>query len=103
MQPETIRQGLKPIEPCDRPSPLHFEMVYQARIASDRIRFAIKHLEQFAQGLEHVREVTYSCWTLSVGLTSWTGSFRPRLEFALDREARLRRKAGHERLQSCGD
>jgi hypothetical protein len=58
MQPETIRQGLTPIEPCDRPSPLHFEMAYQARVAGDRIRFAIKHFEQFAQSSEHVRVVS---------------------------------------------
>ena len=28
-----------------RPSPIEFEMAYQARIAIDRIRFAIKHTE----------------------------------------------------------
>ena len=37
---------------------MHFEMAYQARVASDRIRFAIKYLEQFAQGSESAREVT---------------------------------------------
>jgi len=58
MQPEAIRHGLTPIEVCDRPSPLHFEMAYQARVACDRIRFAIKHLEQFAQGSEPAREVS---------------------------------------------
>jgi hypothetical protein len=58
MQPETVRQGLTPAEPCDRPSPIHFEMAYQARVASDRIRFAIKHLEQFARGSEQAREVS---------------------------------------------
>src|SRR5690348_12893749 len=26
MLPETIRHGLTPVEPCDRPSPMHFEM-----------------------------------------------------------------------------
>jgi hypothetical protein len=31
---------------------MHFEMAYQARVACDRIRFAIKHLEQFARGSE---------------------------------------------------
>jgi hypothetical protein len=58
MLPETIRQGLTPVEPCDRPSPMHFEMAYQARVASDRIRFAIKHLEQFARGSEPAREIS---------------------------------------------
>ena len=31
-----------------RPSPMEFEMAYQARVASERIRFAIKHTELFA-------------------------------------------------------
>ena len=30
-----------------RPTPMEFEMAYQARVAIDRIRFAIKHTEQF--------------------------------------------------------
>jgi hypothetical protein len=58
MQPETIPHGLTPIERCDRPSPLHFEMAYQARVVCDRIRFAIKHLDQFAQSSEPAREVS---------------------------------------------
>jgi hypothetical protein len=37
---------------------MHFEMAYQARVASDRIRFAIKHLEQFARGSEPAREIS---------------------------------------------
>jgi hypothetical protein len=57
MQPET-RQPLTAVEPRLRPSPIDFEMAYQARVASDRIRFAIKHLEQFAQSSEQVREVS---------------------------------------------
>lgn len=31
-----------------RPSSIEFEMAYQARVAIDRIRFAIKETEQFA-------------------------------------------------------
>jgi hypothetical protein len=61
MLPETRRQGLTPVEPCDRPSPMHFEMAYQARVASDRIRFAIKHLEQSARDSEPPR------WTPKTG------------------------------------
>jgi hypothetical protein len=58
MQPEAMQQDLTPVKPCDRPSPIHFEMAYQARVASDRIRFAIKRLEQFARGSEPAREVS---------------------------------------------
>ncbi len=39
-----------------RPSAIEFEMAYQARVAIDRIRFAIKHTEQFCPRSEPVRE-----------------------------------------------
>lgn len=40
-----------------RPSAIEFEMAYQARVAIDRIKFAIKHAEQFASPCETMREV----------------------------------------------
>jgi len=40
----------------DQPTPMEFEMAYQARVAIDRIRFAIKHTEQFAPQTEPMRE-----------------------------------------------
>jgi hypothetical protein len=40
-----------------RPTPMEFEMAYQARVAMDRIRFAIKHTEQFAPHTDQMREV----------------------------------------------
>ncbi len=39
-----------------RPSAMEFEMAYQARIAIDRIRFAIKHTEQFGRPCDMMRE-----------------------------------------------
>lgn len=39
-----------------RPSPNEFEMAYQARVAIDRIRFAIKHTEQFCPKSDPLRE-----------------------------------------------
>jgi hypothetical protein len=39
-----------------RPSAMEFEMAYQARVAIDRIKFAIKHTEQFARPCETMRE-----------------------------------------------
>ena len=57
MRPEMVRQGLTPVEPRDHPSPIEFEMAYQARVAIDRIRFAIKHTEQFARQTDRSREV----------------------------------------------
>ena len=39
-----------------RPSAIEFEMAYQARVAIDRIRFAIRHAEQFARPSDTMRE-----------------------------------------------
>ena len=39
-----------------RPTPMEFEMAYQARVVMDRIRFAIKHAEQFGPKTEPMRE-----------------------------------------------
>ena len=39
-----------------RPTPTEFEMAYQARVAIDRIRFAIKHIEQFGLRTDQMRE-----------------------------------------------
>lgn len=35
-------------EVLKRPAPIDFEMAYQVRVAIDRIRFAIKQIEQFS-------------------------------------------------------
>jgi len=40
-----------------RPTSMEFEMAYQARVAIDRIRFAIKHTERFAPGTDQMRDV----------------------------------------------
>ncbi len=40
-----------------RPSPIEFEMAYQARVAIDRIKCAIKHTEQFGRPCDTMREV----------------------------------------------
>jgi hypothetical protein len=39
-----------------RPTPFEFELAYQARIAIDRIRFAIKQTEQAGGRTEQIRE-----------------------------------------------
>jgi len=55
-----MRQILQMIETevQSRPSAIEYEMAYQARIAIDRIRFAIKNTEQFARHSDQAREVT---------------------------------------------
>ena len=40
-----------------RPTAMEFEMAYQARVAMDRIKFAIRHAEQFASACKMMREV----------------------------------------------
>src|SRR5436190_22941304 len=58
MSSEIMHQIVETIEAevRARPSPVEFEMAYQARVAIDRIRFAIKHTEQFATPCIHMRE-----------------------------------------------
>jgi hypothetical protein len=52
------RPGVDSIEAevRSRPSPIEFEMAYQARVAIDRIKFAIRHTEQFAKPCIYTRE-----------------------------------------------
>lgn len=40
----------------ERPTLMEFELAYQARVAMDRIRFAIKHTEQFAPQTDPMQE-----------------------------------------------
>jgi hypothetical protein len=42
----------------DPPSPIEFEMAYHARIAIDRIKFAIRHAEQFAKPCDQMRDAS---------------------------------------------
>jgi len=58
MSSEITHQILQTIEEevNSRPSPIEFEMAYQARVAIDRIRFAIKHTEQYCPRSDQLRE-----------------------------------------------
>ena len=58
MSSEIMHQILETIEEevNSRPSAIEFEMAYQARVAIDRIKFAIKHTEQFCPKSDPVRE-----------------------------------------------
>ena len=58
MSSEIMHQILQTIEEQvnSRPSAIEFEMAYQARVAIDRIRFAIKHTEQFCPRSDQLRE-----------------------------------------------
>ena len=58
MSIEVMRQIIETIEAdaTSRPSAIEFEMAYQARVAIDRIKFAIRHAEQFAKPCDAMRE-----------------------------------------------
>jgi hypothetical protein len=58
MSSEAMHEFLQTVEAevQSRPTPTEFEMAYQARVAIDRIRFAIKHTEQFGPRTEQMRE-----------------------------------------------
>ena len=58
MSSDAINESVQPIEELanSRPSGIEFEMAYQARVAIDRIRFAIKHTEQFRARSDQMRE-----------------------------------------------
>ena len=53
-----MRQIVETIEADvqSRPSAMEFEMAYQARVAIDRIKFAIKHVEQFSGPCAEIRD-----------------------------------------------
>jgi len=58
MSSKVMRQILQTIEDGvnSRPSAIEFEMAYQARVAIDRIKFAIKHTEQFVPCTDQTRQ-----------------------------------------------
>jgi hypothetical protein len=60
MLPGILRRTVQPIETevQSRPSAAEFEMAYQARVAIDRIKFAIRHTEQFGRPCETMREAS---------------------------------------------
>ena len=55
MSSDATSESVQSIEES-RPSAIEFEMAYQARVAIDRIRFAIKHTEQFGPRSDQMRE-----------------------------------------------
>jgi hypothetical protein len=59
MRSEIMRQIVETIEADvqSRPSAIEFEMAYQARVAIDRIKLAIRHTDQFARPCDTMREV----------------------------------------------
>lgn len=61
MSPEIKKQLVRTIEEVanSRPSAIEFEMAYQARIAMDRIRFAIRVTEHSCDRQDQIREANF--------------------------------------------
>jgi hypothetical protein len=62
-----------------RHAPIEFEMAYQARVAIDRMRFAIKQMEQFAPHTDQMREIGLQLLAAIQSLESADRSFLNRL------------------------
>ena len=71
-----------------RPSAIEFEMAYQARVAIDRIKFAIRHAEQFAQPCVHMREAGMQLLDALERLESLDRRFQMRSRVAVERNGR---------------
>lgn len=67
-----------------RPRAAEFEMAYQTRIAMDRIKFAIKHTEQFAPRTTEMREVGLQLLDALNRLDSADRQFQKRFRAAPD-------------------
>ena len=57
MSLEIIRKIIETVQAdkLSRPSAVEFEIAYQVRVAIDRIRFAIRHAEQFGKPCDATR------------------------------------------------
>ena len=72
-------------EERSRPSAIEFEMAYQARVAIDRIKFAIKHVEQFAGPCVHMRDANLQLLDALERLESLDRRFQIRSRIGMDR------------------
>ena len=71
------------------PSPIEFEMAYQARVAVDRIKFAIRHTEQFSKPCIHMREAGLQLLDALERLESLDRRFQIRSRCPIDRNGTM--------------
>ena len=90
MNSDIMRQIVNTIqaEVQSRPSAIEFEMAYQARVAIDRIKFAIRHAEQFAQPCVHMREAGMQLLDALERLESLDRHFQVRSRLAAERNGK---------------
>jgi hypothetical protein len=79
-----IRETIE-AEVQSKPSAIEFEMAYQARVAIDRIKFAIRHVEQFSKPWIHMREAGLQLLDALDRLESLDRRFQIRSRIAVDR------------------
>jgi hypothetical protein len=83
------------LQPQGNPSAAEFEMAYQGRAAIDRIKFAIKHAEQFWKPCVEMRDMTIQLLDALARLESADRHFqarsRTRAEGILPQSHNLRR------------
>lgn len=96
MASEAMHQILEQIEADvqSRPSPIEFEMAYQARVAIDRIKFAIKHTEQFGPRTDTIREAGIQLLDALERLESVDRRFQQRSRFRSGSAPSVRSRAG---------
>ena len=68
----------KPDAPNLHPSAGEFELAYQARIAIDRIRLPIRHVEQFGKPCDQMRDANLQLLDVVEGLETAERRFRAR-------------------------
>ena len=97
-----MRQIVETIEADvqSRPSAIEFEMAYQARVAIDRIKFAIKHADQFGKPCDAMREAGMQLLDALQRLESLDRRFQARSGIAAPHNER--KFAGGQRLTRVG-
>lgn len=99
MSSEAMREILQLIDAKaqSRPTPMEFELAYQARVAMDRIRFAIKHTEQFASHTDPMQEVGLQLLDALQRLETADRRFQERSRIGSDTSGSPRKSASSER------
>ncbi len=70
------------------PTAMEFELAYQARVAMDRIRFAIRHGEQFAPHTDQMHETNLQLLDALQRLETAERRFQQRSRAAIDPRTR---------------
>ena len=71
----THKQGVQYLG-MSEPTQMEFEMAYQALVAIDRIKFAIKHTEHFGPGTNPMRDAGLQLLMRFRDLKALTGGFK---------------------------